>query len=61
VVRHWFGPLPLAGGSGLFERAIAWTPAQRRKGLAAIAFVQDAKSGEVLQALSTGPCRETSG
>jgi hypothetical protein len=60
VVRHWFGPLPLEGGRGVFERAIAWTPAQRRKGLAAIAFVQDAVSGEVLQALSTGPCKETS-
>jgi hypothetical protein len=61
VVRHWFGPLPLEGGSGVFERAIEWTPAQRRKGLAAIAFVQDTNSGEVLQALSTGPCKETSG
>jgi hypothetical protein len=57
VVRHWLGPIPLEAGTATLARTLALTPEQSRKGVAVVAFVQDTRSGEVLQAASTGPCK----
>jgi hypothetical protein len=57
VVRHWLAPTPLNRDAVTVERTFDLTPAQAAKGVAVAAFVQDARSGEVLQAVSTGLCR----
>jgi hypothetical protein len=54
VVREWFGPLALEGGRIDLRRAIM-LPA-RSKVSGAVGFVQDRKSGEVLQALGVAAC-----
>ena len=47
------------GPNGAFEEDVAFRPMPiaRSDCLAAVAFVQDAGSGEVLQAVSTKPCK----
>ena len=57
VVRHWLGPVPIAAGAATLERTLALTPEQAAKGISLAAFVQDTRSGEVLQAVATGLCR----
>jgi hypothetical protein len=56
VVRHWFGPVPVSSGAATLERALQLTPEQAAKGVAVAAFVQDMRSGEVLQAVATSLC-----
>jgi hypothetical protein len=56
VVRHWFGPVPVSSGIATMERALQLTPEQAAKGVAVAAFVQDTRSGEVLQAVPTTAC-----
>jgi hypothetical protein len=53
VVREWWGPISLDGaGKASLERALARAPAQG--GIAA--FVQNRRTGEVLQALALPAC-----
>ena len=56
VVREWIGPIRLAGGSAQAQREIALPAAWNRARLEVIAFVQDERSGRVLQALSAQHC-----
>ena len=56
VVRAWLGPFRLTGGQAQVRREIRLPAAWRRDRLEAIAFVQDERSGEVMQALRTAPC-----
>lgn len=56
VVRKWLGPFPLTGGQIQVRRTITLPAAWQRDHLEAIAFVQDGRSGEVLQALRTATC-----
>jgi hypothetical protein len=48
------------GGTASVARTLDWTAEQRSKGLGVAAFVQDVKSGEVLQAAATAPCMAAS-
>jgi len=57
VVRHWLGPVPLKAGAASLSQAVTLTPDQVKKGVAVAAFVQDIRTGEVLQAVSTGQCK----
>ena len=59
VVRHWLGPVPIGAGSVTIERSVGLTPEQAAKGVAVAAFVQDTRSGEILQAVATGGCKAT--
>lgn len=56
VVRAWLGPFPLSGGKAQVRREVALPAGWQRDRLEAAAFVQDERSGEVLQALRTIPC-----
>lgn len=56
VVREWIGPIRLAGGAAQAQREIALPAAWNRARLEVIAFVQDERSGSVLQALSAQHC-----
>lgn len=56
VVREWIGPVRLAGGTAQVQREIALPAAWNRARLEVIAFVQDERSGSVLQALSAQHC-----
>jgi hypothetical protein len=53
VAREWTGPAPVAAGKGVHAGVSARLPAARA---GAIAFVQDRRTGEVLQALSLPGC-----
>jgi len=57
VVRHWLGPVPLKAGATSLTQEVALTPDQKTKGVTVAAFVQDSRTGEVLQAASTGRCK----
>jgi hypothetical protein len=57
VVRHWMGPVPLKTGTAMLAQTVTLTPDQAKKGVAVAAFVQDTRTGEVLQAASTGQCK----
>jgi hypothetical protein len=57
VVRQLIGPVPLKNGAGQLMRSLQLSPDQIKKGINVVAFVQDTRSGEVLQAVSTGACR----
>lgn len=57
VVRHWFGPVELKGGVAGLTQSVTLTPEQARKGVNVVAFVQNTRTGEVLQAATTGACR----
>ena len=59
VVRHWFKPIELKGGSADLVQAVALSAEQAKKGVSVVAFVQNTRTGEVLQALTTGTCRPT--
>ena len=56
VVREWIGPIRLVAGTARVQRAIRLPAAWNRARLEVIAFVQDEKSGSVLQALSAQQC-----
>jgi len=56
VVRAWIGPVPLVAGAVRVRREIALPAAWNRARLEVIAFVQDAHTGGVLQALSAQQC-----
>ncbi len=56
TVRTWLGPIALAGGSAVLRQEIRLAPEWHAQHLQAVAFVQDADDGSVLQAVSTAPC-----
>jgi Uncharacterized secreted protein len=56
VVREWIGPVRLTGGAAQVQQEIALPAAWNRARLELVAFVQDERSGSVLQALSAQQC-----
>ena len=62
VVRELIGPIPIdandrAAGKFSVKRTLALGPDWRRGDLSLVAFVQNGRNGEVLQAVSTPICR----
>ena len=56
VVREWIGPLRLADGAIRAQREIALPATWNRSRLAVVGFVENEKTGEVLQAVSADSC-----
>jgi len=56
VVRVWIGPIHLVSGGARLQREIALPAAWNRAQLEVAAFVQEERSGRVLQALSAQEC-----
>lgn len=56
VVRVWVGPVRLNAGAARVERQIALPAAWSRARLEVVTFVQDERTGGVLQALSAQQC-----
>ncbi len=56
VVRAWIGPVRLVAGAAKVQREIALPADWNRARLELVAFVQDERSGGVLQALSARQC-----
>ena len=56
VVRAWIGPIALAGGKATVNREITLSPSWNRAQLAVVGFVEDARSGKVLQAVGAQQC-----
>ncbi|NEV60836.1 DUF1223 domain-containing protein [Thiorhodococcus minor] len=56
VVRAWLGPFPLKTGQLTLKRTLALAPSWRPDALAVGAFVQDPRSGQVLQAVGADRC-----
>ena len=56
VVREWIGPVRLTGGAAQVQRNIALPAVWNLARLELIAFVQDERSGSVLQALGAQQC-----
>ncbi|MBA3034656.1 MAG: DUF1223 domain-containing protein [Gammaproteobacteria bacterium] len=56
VVREWVGPLPLVAGATKVQREITLPAAWNRARLEVVAFVQDERTGSVLQAVSAQHC-----
>lgn len=52
VVREWLGPFRLTAGKARVRREVRLPQEWRRDRLETVAFVQDARTGRVLQALS---------
>jgi len=59
VVRAWFGPFHLANGLARFHRVVQLPSDWSRRRLDVTAFVQDGRSGRVLQALRAKNCLGT--
>ncbi len=56
VVRNWIGPIAVQGASGSVDRVVD-VPQWSRGQVAVVAFLQDGKTAEVLQAVDTGVCK----
>ena len=56
VVRRWIGPVRLTDGAARVRREIPLPAAWSRARLDVVAFVQDERSGSVLQAVSAHQC-----
>lgn len=56
VVREWIGPIALSGGHAEVERMVAPGPSWNRAELGVVGFVQDMKTGQVLQAVGASAC-----
>ena len=56
AVRQWIGPIALSNGAADYRATLALDRAWQAKNLGVAAFVQDSASGELLQAVSVGPC-----
>ncbi len=56
VVREWIGPIRLSGGAARVQRDIALPTAWNRAQLELVAFVEDERTGSVLQAVSAQQC-----
>ena len=55
VARHWIGPIAVQDGEARLERVVAM-PQSAGGRVGVVAFIQDATSAEVLQAVGTGTC-----
>lgn len=60
VVRRWLGPIRLESGSARLQQAVMLEPAWNRSRLSLVAFVQQERSGRVLQALAAPGCAGSS-
>jgi len=56
VVREWIGPIALSGGHAEIERALTPGSSWNRAELGIVGFVQDMKTGRVLQAVGASQC-----
>ena len=56
VVREWIGPIRLIGDTAQAQREITLPPAWNRAQLEVVAFVQNERTGSVLQAVSARMC-----
>ena len=56
VVREWIGPLRLTDGAVRTQREITIPPTWNVARLNIVGFVENEKTGDVLQAVSTGNC-----
>ncbi|MEO8346854.1 MAG: DUF1223 domain-containing protein [Betaproteobacteria bacterium] len=56
VVRAWVGPIRLNGGAVHVQRDITLSPSWNRAQMELVAFVEDEKTGAVLQAVNAGRC-----
>lgn len=56
VVRNWIGPIDVQGSGGAVERVVD-VPQLARGQVGVVAFLQDARTAEVLQAVDTGVCK----
>jgi hypothetical protein len=56
VVRTWIGPIPLVGGEARVSREVALPSSWNRARLEVVGFVEDGRSGKVLQAVSAQQC-----
>jgi hypothetical protein len=56
VARNWIGPIAVDGRGATFDRVIN-VPQLANGHVGVVAFIQDAKTAEVLQAADTGVCR----
>jgi hypothetical protein len=56
VVRAWIGPIRVAGGAARVQREIDLPATWNRSRLELVAFVQNERSGGVLQALNAKQC-----
>ena len=56
VVRNWIGPIDVQGTGGSIDRVVD-VPQLARGQIGIVAFLQDAKTAEVLQAVDTGVCK----
>ncbi len=56
VVRSWMGPFPLVDGAALVHRELSAADAGRFSRGELVAFVEDQKSGRVLQSLALPAC-----
>ena len=56
VARAWIGPIAFERGSAAVQREVALPAGWNRDRLSVVAFVQDARSGAVLQALKASQC-----
>jgi len=56
VARNWFGPVDVLGGRTAFDRIVD-VPRLANGQIAVVAFLQDPRTAEVVQAVATGPCK----
>lgn len=59
VVRVWIGPIHLADGAARIRREVSLPAEWRRMRIDVIAFVQELRSGHVLQALISQHCADS--
>jgi hypothetical protein len=57
VVRALYGPFAVDGNGELTTTVAVTPPAERGRAAALVAFVQDGKTGDVLQTLTLPACR----
>lgn len=58
VARRWIGPIALQGNSATLDRVVE-VPQLAGGHVGVVAFIQDAATAEVLQAVGTGFCKAT--
>jgi hypothetical protein len=56
VVREWVGPIALNGGHVDFKQAVTARPNWNSAQLGVVGFVQDLRTGQVLQAVGASQC-----
>jgi hypothetical protein len=56
VARNWIGPIAVQGNSAVLDRVVA-IPQLAGGHVGVVAFIQDAMTAEVLQAVDTGVCK----